>query len=280
MPTLDRFERERVTWGWLWVKHRLVGTPLEHLGRNLRWIASGLQRLKHPELAQIYVEPFLIERVLDRVLASDACCLDVGAHIGSMLVAMMDRAPRGEHAAFEPSQRKCAWLKRRFKSVAIHNVALGDSQGSVLFYEDRERPGFSSLAPPQLESCDAYWVPLARLDDLVRADQRVDFFKLDVEGAELGVLRGAESLFARQRPTVLFESGPGAAERCGFSRQGVWDFFSRHEYDVFLLSHFLFDREPLDNTEFDRCHCYPFRAFNFIAAPRSAGRTGSDSLDR
>jgi FkbM family methyltransferase len=197
------------------------------------------------------------------------CTLYVGAHIGSTLAVMLDRAPRGEHAAFEPSRRKSSWLQRRFTSASIHNVALGDSQGSVVFYEDRERPGFSSLAPAEGVACDAYQVPLARLDDLVNAHQRVDFLKIDVEGAELGVLRGAESLFAHQRPIVLSESGPGAAERCGFSHQGVWEFFGRHEYDVFLLSHFLFDREPLDYTDFDRCHTYPFRAFNFMAAPRT-----------
>jgi FkbM family methyltransferase len=270
MTTHDRFGANSATWGWLWLKHRAVATPLETLARNVRWITGEFRRLRHPELAQVYVEPYLIDLVLDKVLTADACCLDVGAHIGSMLAAMMDRAPHGEHAAFEPSRRKCAWLQRRFKSASIHNVALGDSQGSVVFYEDQERPGFSSLAPAAGVACDAYRVPLARLDDFVKPDQRVDFVKLDVEGAELGVLRGAESLFAHQRPTVLFESGPGAAERCGFSRQGVWEFFGCREYDVFLLSHFLFDREPLDYTEFDRCHTYPFRAFNFMAAPRGA----------
>ena len=269
MTAHDRFRTNIATWGWLWLKHRVVATPLETLAWNLRWILGEFGRRRHPELAQVNVEPFLIDLVLDKVLTADACCLDVGAHIGSTLAAMLDRAPRGEHAAFEPSRRKSSWLQRRFTSASIHNVALGDSQGSVVFYEDRKRPGFSSLAPAEGVACDAYQVPLARLDDLVNAHQRVDFLKIDVEGAELGVLRGAESLFAHQRPIVLFESGPGAAERCGFSHQGVWEFFGRHEYDVFLLSHFLFDREPLDYTDFDRCHTYPFRAFNFMAAPRT-----------
>lgn len=246
----------------------MVGTPLEKPGLELRWIASELRRRRHPELAQIAVEPYLIDLVLDKVLTADACCLDVGAHIGSMLAAMMERAPRGRHFAFEPSPKKCAWLAKRYRDTSVHNVALGESPGSVTFYEDRKRPGFSSLAPPLDGAvCDAYPVPLARLDDLVGTDQRVDFIKVDVEGAELGVLRGAESLFAHQRPVALFESGPGAAERCGFTREGVFDFFSERNYAVFLLSHFLFDREPLDYAEFDRCHTYPFRAFNFVAVP-------------
>jgi hypothetical protein len=76
MTTHGRFGANSATWGWLWLKHRVVGTPLEPLARNLRWITVEFRRLRHPEFAQVYVEPFLIDLVLDKVLTADACCLD------------------------------------------------------------------------------------------------------------------------------------------------------------------------------------------------------------
>lgn len=52
MTTHDRFRTNIATWGWLWLKHRIVATPLETLAWNLRWILGEFGRRRHPELAR------------------------------------------------------------------------------------------------------------------------------------------------------------------------------------------------------------------------------------
>jgi len=257
----------------LYIKHRLVGTMAGRWLDAARWVLRGRRRNRHPELAEVFYDELLTPRVLDRVLRPDSCCVDVGCHVGSMLHEMTRRAPAGTHFAMEASPSKAGWLRRRYPRVRVFDVAVGEREGEIEFHENLSRPGFSSLAKPKAEGdrVRSYKAPLARLDDLLPDDQRIDFVKIDVEGAELGVLRGAERAIERWRPVILFESGPGGAERCGFSRGELFEFFAARGYDVLLLKSFLHDREPLDAEAFDRCHVYPFRAFNFVAAPREYG---------
>jgi len=254
----------------LYIKHRLVGTAP---GRSLdaaRWLLRGRRRHRHPELAEVFYDELLTPRVLDRVLRPDSCCVDVGAHVGSMLHELTRRAPAGRHVAIEASPMKARWLRSRYRGVEVIDAAVGEAEGEIEFHENLSRPGFSSLARPAGEGdrVRTRRVRLARLDDLLPGDRRIDFIKIDVEGAELGVLRGAERTIDRWRPVVLFESGPGGAERCGYSRGELFEFFAGRGYDVFLLKSFLHDREPLDAGGFDRCHLYPFRAFNYLGVPR------------
>jgi FkbM family methyltransferase len=104
--------------------------------------------------------------------------------------------------------------------VDVREVALGNTSGKVTFSENLSRPGFSGLRAPTDVKDDVREVEVeaGRLDDVLPADYRVDFLKVDVEGGELNVLRGAERTLERDRPVILFESGPGGAEKFGVSR--------------------------------------------------------------
>jgi hypothetical protein len=78
---------------------------------------------------------------------------------------------------------------------------------------------------------------VATLDQVFEQEgiERVDFLKLDVEGAEELVLRGAQSLLERSRPIVLFEVNPQANEGAGLAVSACWDFLRQMGYDFFKV---------------------------------------------
>jgi hypothetical protein len=60
-------------------------------------------------------------------------------------------------------------------------------------------------------------IPMRRLDDFDLVD--VDFIKVDVEGGELGVLKGSERTLKRWHPVCIIEQKPGHAQRFGLGER-------------------------------------------------------------
>ena len=91
------------------------------------------------------------------------------------------------------------------------------------------------------------------LDNIVPDDIRIDFIKIDVEGGELGVLRGAKRTILRSRPWIVFEHGKGAAD-CYGTRPGQVHEFLVDEcgLEVVLMERFLKGLGALDRIEFIR----------------------------
>ncbi|MBS7812067.1 FkbM family methyltransferase [Roseococcus pinisoli] len=152
------------------------------------------------------------------VLEAGDCFVDVGANIGWFSVlAAQAVGPGGRVYSFEPRED----LSRRLRqSIAdngfdercrIETIALGAEEGSIelAWVPDERNPGHSFLVPGALPEGAASLgrVPVRPLDAL-GIEGPVRLIKIDVEGAELLVLRGAQSLIARDRPILLFEIFP------------------------------------------------------------------------
>jgi hypothetical protein len=146
--------------------------------------------------------------------------------------------------------------------------AASDRNGTAVFEEDVNNPGFSHLKEslPSNEGAESYEVEVRRLDDAL---DRVDFIKLDIEGGELAALRGAVRTFEKWKPSVLFECGSEYNGAAPSYRRDLFEFLTDIlHYDIYTFSDFLFEKGPLGFDEFRKCGLYPFRAFNFVALPR------------
>jgi FkbM family methyltransferase len=120
--------------------------------------------------------------------------VDIGANIGAMTKIFARRA-KVVHA-FEPSPRALEYLELNADdNVIIHPVALSDHAGVGLF-EERESLDRSSLSDHGIE------VPVRTLDSF---DLKPDLIKIDVEGFEPEVLRGAQATL-KHGPILLFEA--------------------------------------------------------------------------
>lgn len=159
-----------------------------------------------------------MRRLLAFTLGADDNCIDVGAHRGAVLAEMVRAAPAGRHLAFEPIPGLCELLMRSFPSVEVRQAALSDHSGVSQFAHVRgSAEGWSGLRYrplPTGEQADVenIEVELEVLDDVLEPGYRPRLIKVDVEGAEQQVLRGAIVTLRRHRPIVIFEHGSGSAE--------------------------------------------------------------------
>jgi FkbM family methyltransferase len=190
---------------------------------------------------------------LIRSLPPQANYVDVGANRGHILRWFATSAPSGQHIAFEPLPDLAARLRHEFPDVTVHAVALSDRAGTATFYraEEDTRSGLCE-APPARAST----VTTGRLDDLLPDDYVPHLIKVDVEGAEGLVFRGAVRTLERWRPIVAFEHGD-AALRFGFTHADIYDLLSGYELAIFDMR----GTGPLSREEFEAADVW-----NFVAA--------------
>jgi len=166
---------------------------------------------------------------LGSVLARGMTVLDVGANEGLYaLFAARRVGPAGHVVAIEPSGREFQILQENLALNGLVNVtavraAASDREGPTrLRIAEAEHAGQSSLGPFAYPIAQAgeETVPLRRIDELAETLglDRVQLMKVDVEGAEVAVLRGARDLLARDRPALLLEVVEAALQGQGSSR--------------------------------------------------------------
>ena len=155
-----------------------------------------------------------IDFLLDLITVGDTV-VDAGAFLGTHTLAFARHVgPEGRVWSFEPHPVAFELLrynlqKNQIANVELHNVGLSDSTGTVTLNEgdlaDMDNPGGFSL----LHNTEAKRVRDSCVIDIVTLDQlcisECDLIKIDVEGMELNVLRGAEQTLSRCRPLVFAE---------------------------------------------------------------------------
>ncbi len=135
----------------------------------------------------------------------DIAC-DIGANKGSYLYWLSRWA--GRVVAFEPQPGLATYLTDACSAlgmgnVTVERVGVSDKSGIRDFYVPSENSPEASLVP-HADAC-SYQIPVVALDDFFPAHQRVALLKIDVEGGELDVLRGAERILRQHRPVLLME---------------------------------------------------------------------------
>ncbi len=252
-----------------YVGYALIGTPLEHPLRVLRDWSKTWQRRAHPELQELYLEPWRMEEVIRRAVKDPMNCIDVGSHLGSMISIMKQMSPNGKHIAVEPIPYKADWLKKKYRDVEVLQIALNDKEGETeFFFQDdmSARAGFLPHASNQKEAKQIK-VKSMRIDDIVPQDRSIGFMKVVAVGAELAVLRGSQRVIERDHPVILFDCILMELENFGVDPREFYDFLVKeHSYSVFLLKDWLADKDPISFEVFEKAMHYPFQAYRFVAA--------------
>jgi FkbM family methyltransferase len=175
-----------------------------------------------------------LRRLLASTLGPEDSCVDIGAHDGAVLRHLVSYAPQGRHIAFEPLPELVVLLRRDFPGVDVRNAAVSDHAGEVTFHRVARRPTRSSLHPLGHDA--------AELEDLTVRTETLDaglptgftprVIKIDVEGAEEQVLRGAERTLGEHRPVVVFEHNRDS-RHFGTSSTTIHDLLAQAGLQVF-----------------------------------------------
>ncbi len=153
--------------------------------------------------------------------------LDIGANIGCTALAFSGMA--SEVHAFEPSPSTFSILAdntAKAGNVRRYNIGLGESEGSfeLTFSPGNRSGGFVSNHTQASAGHTVESIKIRRLDDVCDqvAIESVDFIKIDVEGFEGSVLRGAPLTLSRFKPAVALELNHWCLN--AFQRTSVPDF--------------------------------------------------------
>jgi len=158
-------------------------------------------------------EVSVLETVM-RYVRDGITFIDVGAHIGGISIRVAKKVGKGKVIAVEPDPRNFTYLLKNIELNNIRNIipimtALGSENGLARFkiFEESRLSTFTNIHDRDSKLITEIYIPVMRLDELVRELEidNVDIVKIDVEGAEVDVLKGAVETLRKHRPILIIE---------------------------------------------------------------------------
>jgi FkbM family methyltransferase len=233
-----------------WLREKLYF----HSGAKNRW-PSGVESLSlelapvtlhhfcksdlmHRQIAWLgYYELFLSKRIKELSMEG-GLLVDVGANIGYFSCLWAGLRADNKVFSFEPSPRVFQMLNanicaaRLDSRVRVFELALGKEKGTIQFDPGpRDQTGWGGITKEDGEG--TIRVESASLDEVIPADLMIDTLKIDTEGADTGVLLGAERLLRERRVRrIFFEVNLQRIRLLGFQPLDVMSFLSDCGYKV------------------------------------------------
>jgi len=152
------------------------------------------------------------------LVREESVCIDIGANIGVTALVLAHLAPAGRVLAIEPDGESFSYLSQNIEANRLANVVtlrhlLGATGAQKVFIRNSQIPACSAsasesiargIAHSGLEHVAMTCTPLDEVAE-VQALRRLDFIKIDCEGADLEILEGARKTLSRFHPAVILE---------------------------------------------------------------------------
>lgn len=220
--------------------------------------------------------------VMNRFLRKGMVFVDIGANIGEItMVAAKRVGSDGLVLSFEPVDRNLSELTKNIHRNALSNVrivasGLSDREGATQIYQscgqgknDEEHLGLNSIYAGSGDGIPIQSIPLTTLDIFLRENpqERVDFIKIDIEGAELPCLKGAEQTIRRFKPLLIVEVQRTSSAAAGYDQAEILHFLGPLGYRFFRICRKgkLFAMEEKDLSDYQNILCVHSSALENIS---------------
>lgn len=220
-------------------------------------------------------EPFLLEVFKTLFDAKKFVFLDAGVNFGQTLLKIKGVAPNAPYIGFEPSGLCSYYVSvlikaNKLKNARLIRCALSDKPGVLTLFAESEGDTRATIITdsfPENQISSSELVPVVTLDSLIPivTDSGNDIIlKVDVEGAEWMVFKGATEFITSYRPVVIFENLPEAGNASKAEDQvSIGSYFISNSYNLYLLdeeNHRIEKLEGISNKS-------NYTTTNYIAIP-------------
>jgi len=187
-----------------------------------------------------------ILKVLAPILTEEMTFIDVGANQGEFTLFAAKRLRKGHIIAFEPTSHMFEKLSHNvvlngFRNIELVNQALSDKPGKLPIYMPRGRfrdgsyqYGLSSLYRTSTVADYVEMINVTTLDEYVKRTQltRINVIKIDIEGSELFMLRGAAQTLKTFKPILVVEVGRKTCLAAGYDCKEILEFIASFGYRI------------------------------------------------
>lgn len=186
-----------------------------------------------------------IVQLLIRLIKPDSYFFDVGANIGLISVPILYQCRSNRVVSFEPSPNTLPYLQRTIATSlyrtrwVIVNKAVGAEIGETEFHvsapqegafdgiNDTKRGGFKKEIIVNMTTLDAEWELLGK--------PNVSVIKIDVEGAEINVLKGAVECITNQKPYIITEWNEYNFKSYGNIAEDLIKIANENDYSIYSI---------------------------------------------
>lgn len=189
-------------------------------------------------------EPFSTALYL-KELKTAQTVLDIGANFGHYALIAANTPPKKRLIiAFEPEPETRAILQDNIRltpdsTIIVSEVALGETCGEKNLFVDGKNLGGHSFSKENIKGVKKKaLVRVETLDGFLERTfpgTKIDLIKMDVQGAESSILKGAMKTISRDHPTIFCEFWPRGIQNMGKDPSEFIAFFLKNKYEIFVV---------------------------------------------
>jgi FkbM family methyltransferase len=167
----------------------------------------------------------MLPDILECTTGAPRVVIEVGSNIGASIIPIKNRFPAAELVLIEPVKRYADVLAKNMRSYSsttiIRNEIIGEKDGDCAYICANKTTGTPSKADYGHDLTEAQWLPTITIDSLSarlglgKGARVIDFLKVDTDGYEERVFKGAQKTILANKPLIFFEFSPPSLQRIG-----------------------------------------------------------------
>ncbi len=188
-------------------------------------------------------EQDVVEVILKELSVIKApCVIDIGANIGLISISILDKIPSAKIYAFEPGPHQFKLFNKTIAAndlssrVTLSPIAMSNNKGKAIFqihssedasgdgFFDTERAGATKAIEVETDTLDNWWQ--------ANGSPKIDFVKMDTEGAEYWILQGGKKMIENCKPTMVIEIFEQNIKNYPFKLYDVIEFIWMMKYEI------------------------------------------------